>query len=225
MKNYKELATNLNKELGLTDLVMMTFGNASVISEDRSKIYIKPSGVNYENLTIEAISVVSTNDGVLLEGLKPSVDLNIHIEIYRNFTNVNSIIHTHSKYATIFAQNKKSIPIKGTTHADYFKNDIPITEELSIGEIENNYELNIGKKVVNLFKKISPEETPAALIANHGCVVFGKDSKQSLENALLLEYIAELAFFNNNFTNSKNEDYLYQYHNLRKHGKEKYYGQ
>lgn len=223
--NYKTASKRLNQDLGETDLVILTFGNASVIDEKRSKVFIKPSGVNYNLITNDQISVVDLETGELMEGLKPSVDLNIHLEIYKNFKNVNSVIHTHSKFVTIFAQARKEIPIIGTTHADYFKGNIPITEELSRSEIEDNYEKNIGKKIVQLFNKTSPEEIPAALISNHGCVVFGENAQKCLENALVLEYIAELAYFTNITDISLNEKFLYEFHHNRKHGKDRYYGQ
>jgi len=223
--DYKATATKLNRDLGETDLVMLTFGNASLIDTDRTKVYIKPSGVDYKTLTNEDISVVSLETGELIEGLKPSVDLNIHLEIYKNFKNINSVIHTHSKFVSIFAQSKKEIPIIGTTHADYFKYNIPLTEELSQDEITTNYEKNIGKKIVKLFENKNPLETPAAIISNHGCVVFGRNSKESLENALVLEYIAELAYFANEIELTESEKILYEFHYERKHGKDKYYGQ
>tara|TARA_Y100000389_G_C17404168_1_gene487104 strand:- start:630 stop:1304 length:675 start_codon:yes stop_codon:yes gene_type:complete len=223
--DYKAIATNLNYDLGKTDLVMLTFGNGSVVNKNRTKVYIKPSGIDYKTLTNDDIAVVSLESGELIEGLKPSVDLNIHLEIYRNFKNVNSVIHTHSKFVTVFAQARKEIPIIGTTHADYFKNTIPLTEELSESEIKSDYEKNIGNKVVKLFNNINPLDTPAALISNHGCVVFGKDSKRCLENALVLEYVAEIAYFTNDIEKTKNEEILYEFHHERKHGKDKYYGQ
>ncbi len=223
--DYKALTAELNYNLGATDLVMLTFGNASLIDNDRTKVYIKPSGVDYKILTNDDISVVSLETGELIDGLKPSVDLNIHLEIYKNFKNINSVIHTHSKFATIFAQSRKEIPIIGTTHADYFKHSIPITEELSQDEIMSNYEKNIGKKVVKLFENIDPIDTPAALISNHGCIVFGKNSKECLDNALVLEYISELAYFTNEIDVTEGEKILYEFHHERKHGKDKYYGQ
>jgi len=225
MIDYKAISYKLNQDLGSTELVMLTFGNASVINSDRTKVYIKPSGVEYSSLIKENISVVNLKTGELTEGLKPSVDLNIHLEVYRNFENVNSIIHTHSKFVTIFAQSLKEIPIIGTTHADYFKSSIPLTEQLSRSEIISDYEKNIGKKIVKLFEKVDPLNTPAALIANHGSVVFGKNSEECLINALVLEYIAELAYFVNEVKANENEKFLYKYHHERKHGKDKYYGQ
>lgn len=209
----------------MTELVMQTFGNASLINLERTKIFIKPSGVDYKSLNENKISVVDIKTGNLLEGLKPSVDLDIHLEIYKNLQTVNCIIHTHSKFATIFAQSKKEIPILGTTHADFFKQNIPITKELSTNEIKKNYELNIGKKIVEIFNKINHDDTPAALIANHGSVVFGKSSKECLENALILEHIAELAYFTSEIKITSKEKFLFEYHHNRKHGKGKYYGQ
>ena len=225
MKNYKALATKLNYDLSETDLVFLTFGNASVIDDDRTKVYIKPSGVNYKKLKDDNISVVDIQTGELIDGLKPSVDLDIHLEIYRSFKEINSVIHTHSKFVTIFAQSKKEIPIIGTTHADYFKGNIPITDELTESEIVNNYEKNIGKKVVKLFQENNPLEIPAALISNHGCVVFGKNSKECLDNAIVLEFIAEMAHYADKPETTENENVLYKFHHERKHGKGKYYGQ
>ena len=226
MSNLKKEALDLNIALGNTNLVNLTFGNASIINKERTEVYIKPSGVNYSDMREKDISVIDIDKHDLIDGLKASVDLDIHLEIYKNFTGINSIIHTHSKFATIFAQSGKEIPISGTTHADYFKNNIPITNELSSDEILSNYELNIGKKIVSLYSEsFKPEDTPAALIANHGCVVFGKSDKDCLENAIVLEYIAELAFFTDQNELNKNAKTLYEFHHRRKHGEDKYNGQ
>lgn len=221
----------LNKKIKSEGLVKLTWGNVSLSSPNNEKIYIKPSGVPFETMKEQDISVVKTSTGELLEGLKQSVDTNIHLEIYRNFPEVKSIIHTHSKYATSFAQAGKPIACLGTTHADYFKGDVPISDRLTPDQIQNDYETNIGKLVVKWFKKnkYSPIEKGAILLPSHGVLTFGNTGQKALENAIVLEEVAEMNIYTllleKNVVNFITEEVLYSKHYNRKNGGDRYYGQ
>ncbi len=215
-----------NQSLQKENLVIYTWGNVSC--REGKYILIKPSGVKFDDLSKENISKIDISSEDLISGYKPSVDTPTHIHLYKNFRNINAVVHTHSKYATIFAQAKKPIPCLGTTHADYFYGDIPLVDDLSYDEIENNYEQNTGKKIVQYFKKnsIDPLNMGAALCPSHGVFTWGKDLSSALKNAIVLEYIAEVAYKTlvlNPEPNFNNE--LLDKHFLRKHGKKSYYGQ
>ena len=217
-----------NKKLGRTDLVKLNWGNISQIDRKLNLIAIKPSGVNYDEIKINDIPVVNLNGKKVFGKLNPSSDLNTHIEIYKNLNNVNGICHTHSKYATIFCQAGKAIKCAGTTHADYFLGDIPITRSLKKKEIKDDYVLNTGKVIVETYKrkKIRTENIPAMLVKNHAPFVMGRNADNALENSIVLEEIAEMYFkslqLNNNI---KFEDTLITKHFNRKNGPKKYYGQ
>ena len=168
----------LNKSLKEHNLVKLTWGNASVLSEDGKSIVIKPSGVNFSKLTFSQLCIVDLYSGKLVSGMKPSVDTAIHLEIYKAFPEIKSIIHSHSKFATSWAQALKPIPILGTTHADYFLDDIPLARQLKEIELDE-YEKNLGQSVVDFFQKskINPLNIPAILLPGHGVMVFS-DSPQ-----------------------------------------------
>jgi len=217
-----------NKKLGRTDLVKLNWGNISQIDRKLNLIAIKPSGVNYDEIKINDIPVVNLNGKKVFGKLNPSSDLDTHIEIYKNLNNVNGICHTHSKYATIFCQAGKAIKCVGTTHADYFLGDIPITRSLKKKEIKDDYVLNTGKVIVETYKrkKIRTKNIPAMLVKNHAPFVMGRNADNALENSIVLEEIAEMYFkslqLNNNI---KFEDTLITKHFNRKNGPKKYYGQ
>jgi len=226
----KEKVVEINKKLSDSGLVILTWGNASAISEE--KIFIKPSGVPFSDLESKMVSEVDLRSGRVLGGLKPSVDTNIHIELYKSFDNVGGIIHTHSTYSTVFAQAKLSIPFLGTTHADYFYGDIPVIADLPDYNIRNDYERNIGKAIVKYFdkNKIDPNKMQAALIPSHGTMVWGETIDKAYENAIVLEEIAKLAYMTLNLEDiygklSKPSKTLLDKHFFRKHGDSKYYGQ
>ena len=208
------------------DLCIETFGNTS--EKFKNKIFIKPSGIDYKKLTRNNISIVDFNSDKIIRGLKPSVDYDIHKEIYKNYETIKAVCHTHSKYACIWAQAGMSIPCLGTTHADYWKKEIPITRELTKKEVEIDYEKNIGRSIVSLLKdkKFNISDCPGVLVIGHGSFTWGKDSLEASRNAYILEYLAELAFktriLNKNF---KVKSFLFKKHFNRKHGKNKYYGQ
>ena len=222
----KELL-NANKWIVEKKLVELTWGNVSCFNRRDNVVFMKPSGVNLNEITENDISSLKI-DQTRLSGKKPSVDTPTHLEIYRNFNEINCVIHTHSKYATIFAQANMPIPCLGTTHADYFYGDIPCVNHPSITKVSDNYELETGKEICNFFKKnnIDPLEIGGCLVNGHGVFCWGNDIEKTLEKALVLEILAEMAhktiLLNPNI---KLKKFILDKHFLRKHGAKKYYGQ
>lgn len=220
----------LNKSLKDNNLVKLTWGNASVLCEDNKHIIIKPSGVDFDKLTFSQLCIIELYTGKLVSGMKPSVDTAIHLEIYKAFPEIKSIIHSHSKFATSWAQALRSIPILGTTHADYFLTDIPVARQLEKFELEE-YEKSLGQSVVDYYqhKKINPLNIPAILLPGHGVMVFSDSPKRTLECAIVLEEIAEMAYYttaiNPNIKPCRLSRDLYTKHFERKNGINKYYGQ
>lgn len=210
------------------NLVKFTWGNVSEIDRENSVIGIKPSGVEYEDLTPQDIVIVDLETGNVVEGnLKPSSDTETHLEIYRNFENIGGIVHTHSPWATIFSQIGEAIPALGTTHADYFYGSIPVTRAMTSNEIQSNYEKNTGKVIIETFKEISYKDIPSVLVHSHGPFSWGKDAYNAVHNSVVLEEVAFMAWHSlimkNNLQNMQQE--LLDKHYLRKHGKNSYYGQ
>lgn len=220
----------LNKSLKDNNLVKLTWGNASVLCEDNKHIIIKPSGVDFDKLTFSQLCIIELYTGKLVSGMKPSVDTAIHLEIYKAFPEIKSIIHSHSKFATSWAQALRTIPILGTTHADYFLTDIPVARQLEKFELEE-YEKSLGQSVVDYYqhKKINPLNIPAILLPGHGVMVFSDSPKRTLECAIVLEEIAEMAYYttaiNPNIKPCRLSRDLYTKHFERKNGINKYYGQ
>lgn len=220
----------LNKSLQKHGLVKLTWGNASVISDDGKRIAIKPSGVDFSSLTYSQISIIELYTNNHISGMKPSVDTPIHMEIYKAFPEIKSVIHTHSKYATSWAQANKSIPILGTTHADYFLDSIPLARILIESEL-NEYEKNIGKTVVDYFQKnkINPLNIPAILLPGHGVLIFSNSPEKTLECAIVVEEVAEMAAItlslDSSILNSELNRKIYKKHFKRRNGITKYYGQ
>jgi L-ribulose-5-phosphate 4-epimerase len=220
---------NAYKRIVDEGLVILTWGNVSCRENDN--IFITPSGVSLNELSESKIVKVNMDGTYDKSQLKPSVDTDIHLEIYNNFKEVGCVIHTHSQYATSFAQAKQSIPCLGTTHADYFYGDIPVVDDLTEDEIHNNFEKNIGKKVVDFYAKnvVNYLEMKAVLLPNHGSLVWGKTINEAVENAIVLEEIAKMTYRSLNLINIKNngqmDKNLLDKHFLRKHGDKKYYGQ
>jgi L-ribulose-5-phosphate 4-epimerase len=218
----KKICFNENIKILKSSLNFQNFGNASCRVKENF-ITIKPSGINVLSTEAKYYPLIRISDGkVFSKKLRPSVDTNLHLEIYRNFKDIESIVHTHSKYATIWAQACKKIPIYGTTHADYWDNDIPVTKKLNLKEVQSNYERNIGKSVVQILKK---KYLPGMLIAEHGVISFGKNSTEAFLNAERLEYVAELAFKTQFLTKKRIRGFLIKKHYERKNGGKKYYGQ
>ncbi|NLW23099.1 MAG: L-ribulose-5-phosphate 4-epimerase [Tissierellia bacterium] len=228
---YKELKKRVyeaNMLLPKHKLVKFTWGNVSEVDRNNSVIGIKPSGVKYEDLTPQDIVIVDLKTGKVVEGdLKPSSDTETHLEIYRAFENVGGVVHTHSPWATIFAQLGEEIPPLGTTHADYFYGNIPVTRPMTKDEIATEYEKNTGKVIVETFKDISYKDIPAVLVYSHGPFVWGKDADNAVHNAVVLEELAFMAWHCLMMKRDlkKIQKELLDKHYLRKHGKNAYYGQ
>lgn len=224
----KNEALKGNIDLGKSNLTKYSWGNLSVIDSNRKYIAIKPSGIPYNKISINDIVVTDTN-GKIIQGKKlPSTDLKTHIYLYKNFKNINSVCHTHSKYATIYCQANKSIKCLGTTHADEFSGDIPITRKLTKKEIISDYVGNTGKVIVEVFKlkKLDPSKIKAVLVSDHAPFVWGNDYKESIKYANILEIVSEMAFKTlmlNKSSNISND--LREFHYNRKYGENSHYGQ
>ena len=225
--NIKELCLLNNKKIIKEGLSIDKFGNAGI--REGTNLFIKPSGVDLQNTNVEDISVIEINTGRHVGGLKPSSDSPTYIEILKRFPEINAVIHTHSLYATIWAQSKKSIPCLGTTHADYWKHEIPITRDLNKQEISVDYEISCGKVIVEKIEDLntSISDCPGVLLNSHGPFVWGANIEEAFRNAKLLEYIAELAL-KTFFLNTELPPLaatLHAKHFSRKHGSKAYYGQ
>lgn len=209
-------------------LVTFTWGNVSALDRESRLVVIKPSGVSYEEMAPGDMVVVSLDTGEAVEGaLKPSSDLATHLELYRAFPSAGGIVHTHSRWATIFAQACQGIDALGTTHADYFYGHIPCTRLLTSKEISGAYELETGRVIVERFAHIDPEAMPAALVAGHGPFAWGGDALEAVHNAVVLEEVAMMAWHARMLNPSlpPMQEELLDKHFLRKHGPGAYYGQ
>jgi L-ribulose-5-phosphate 4-epimerase len=227
LQHLKEQVLEANLELVRQGLVLYTFGNASGISRSEGLVVIKPSGVPYKDMRPDHL-VVADLLGNIVEGhLRPSSDLPTHLVLYREFPEVGGIAHTHSEYATAWAQARKPIPCFGTTHADYFHGPVPVTSEMSDSEIAEGYEKNTGDVIVRSLQTDSPLTLPGILVANHGPFTWGKDPREAAHNAVILESIARMAYLTLgiNATAQPVGTALHNKHYLRKHGKDAYYGQ
>jgi len=229
MKQLKEEVWAANLALVKHGLVIFTWGNVSAIDRETGLVAIKPSGIAYDTMTPADI-VVLDMDGRVVEGeLKPSSDAPTHLELYRSFPEIAAVVHTHSMYATAWAQGCRGIPCLGTTHADYFYGEIPCTRVMKGDEIKHDYELNTGKVITETFKKLGVESSqmPSVLVANHGPFSWGKSADDAVKNAVVLEELAKMACLTervNPQTKAIGKDLLDK-HYLRKHGKDRYYGQ
>jgi L-ribulose-5-phosphate 4-epimerase len=227
LPDLRRAVLEANLELVRRGLVLFTFGNASGISRKDSLVVIKPSGVPYDRMK-PADLVVTNLEGKIVEGkLQPSSDLPTHLVLYKSFPNIGGISHTHSEYATAWAQARRPIPCLGTTHADSFHGPVPVTEELQDAEISSNYEENTGHSIVRTFHDLDYSSIPAVLVANHGPFTWGRDALASAHNAVILESVARMAYLSlgiNEQARSIGRS-LHDKHFLRKHGKDAYYGQ
>jgi L-ribulose-5-phosphate 4-epimerase len=227
LANLREQVLEANLDLVRKGLVLSTFGNASGVAREEGLIVIKPSGVPYEGMKPEQL-VVSDLEGKVVEGnLRPSSDLPTHAALYRAFPSIGGIAHTHSEYATAWAQARQPIPCFGTTHADYFHGPIPLTEVMSDEEINGEYEANTGVVIIRVFQTIDPVAVPAVLVPNHGPFAWGPDPLKASENAWMLELVARLAYLTVGLDTNASllGRTLHDRHFLRKHGKKAYYGQ
>ena len=227
-KELRELVYEANMELERRGLIVYTWGNVSQIDRERGFFAIKPSGVPYSQLKWDMIVLIDIETGERVESkYKPSSDTPTHLELYRAFDEVGGITHTHSPAATAWAQARRSIPCFGTTHADYFRGDVPITRCLTKQEVDEGYEAATGKVIIETFASRNPIHTPAVLCAGHGPFTWGKDAAESVHNAVVLEELSKMAMW----TLSINPDaeqlvqHVADKHFLRKHGPNAYYGQ
>ena len=228
LEQLKKEVFDANLLLPEHGLITLTWGNVSGIDRESGLVVIKPSGVEYSNMTVDDMVVVELATGNTVESrLSPSSDTATHLELYKAFPNIGGIVHTHSRWATIFAQAGLDIPPLGTTHADYFYGQIPCTREMKRTEIVDNYEANTGMVIIETFSSIDPDAIPAVLVCSHGPFTWGKSAMQAVENAIVLEEVACMAWQNlnldRNIPNMQQE--LLNKHYLRKHGAGAYYGQ
>ena len=216
-----------NLHLSRSGLALYTFGNASAIDRASGLVVIKPSGVPYEEMREEDL-VVTDLDGRIVEGeLRPSSDLPTHLVLYNAFSSIGGVVHTHSHYATVWAQAGREIPCMGTTHADYFRGPVPITDILEEGEITSEYEANTGHAIVRRFRDLDPDEMPATLVAGHASFCWGPTVSDAVHTAELLETVAHMAYDTASINPSASpiSNHLLDKHFLRKHGAQAYYGQ
>jgi len=226
LEKLKKTVFEANLELVQHGLVIFTWGNVSGIDREKMLVVIKPSGVSYQEMKAEDMVVVDL-DGNIVDGrLRPSSDTATHLELYKAFPCIGGIVHTHSTYATAWAQAGCSIPNIGTTHADYFNEAIPCTRDMSKAEVNGDYEKETGIVIVERLAQLNPEYTPGVLVKNHGPFTWGKDPHEAVHNAVVLEQVAKMASIayciNHKLTMNP---MLIQKHFSRKHGSEAYYGQ
>jgi L-ribulose-5-phosphate 4-epimerase len=227
LQSLREEVLEANLELVRRGLVLYTFGNASGIDRERGLAVIKPSGLPYERMRPDHMVIVDL-DGNVVEGqMRPSSDLPTHLALYRGFSEIGGVVHTHSRAATAWAQARISIPCLGTTHADYFRGEIPVTEYLSPGDIESEYEANTGNVILRRFEGRNPLEMPAVLVAGHAPFTWGRSVTQAAHNSVILEEVAALALATITINTAAQPicTHLRDKHFLRKHGAAAYYGQ
>ena len=228
MDKLKQLVYEANLDLVRHKLVLFTWGNASAIDRQQGIVAIKPSGVSYDEMTAEQMVIVDL-DGKIVDGkFKPSSDTPTHLVLYRRFPEIGGVVHTHSTFATAWAQAQRAIPNIGTTHADYFSREIPCTRSMTNTEISGNYETETGNVIVECFceQNINPAHVPGVLVSNHGPFAWGKNAADAVHNAAVLEEVAKMAFL----THALNpllpmNPMLIEKHFSRKHGPHAYYGQ
>jgi L-ribulose-5-phosphate 4-epimerase len=226
-KNLKSKVFEANTALARHGLVTLTWGNVSAVNRKRSCIAIKPSGVDYDSMTLDDMVIVDM-EGPVVEGrLRPSSDTLTHLELYKAFPSIGGIVHTHSMYATIFAQACREIPCFGTTHADHFFGPVPVTRFLTEIEVLEGYERATGKLIVERFAGLNPEHTPGILVAGHAPFAWGADAADAVRNSLILERIAQMALgsLQLNPELAAIPSFIQEKHYRRKHGPNAYYGQ
>lgn len=229
LENLKKIVCEANLELVSKGVVIYTWGNVSGITDDRKYMVIKPSGVEYEKLSMEDMVVIDVDTGIKVEGKwNPSSDTKTHLELYRRYPSIKGIVHTHSTNAVAFAQAGYDIPALGTTHADYFYGDIPCARELTEDEVVNEYERSTGKVIIETFetRNIDPMSVPGIIVKNHGPFAFGRDPFNAVYNAVVLEKVAEMDIKTLVLNpNAEIKQYVLDKHYMRKHGSNAYYGQ
>lgn len=229
LEDLKKKVYEANMDLVRHGLVIFTWGNVSGIDRERGLVVIKPSGVDYDTMTPDDMVVVDLHTGEVVEGsLRPSSDTPTHLVLYRAWPEIGGVVHTHSTYATAWAQAGIDLPNIGTTHADYFHNAIPCTADMTEAEVKGQYELETGNVIVNRFRlgAINPVHTPGVLVKNHGPFSWGKNPHEAVHNAVVMEQVAKMAFvaYSVNPRLTMNP-LLVEKHFSRKHGPNAYYGQ
>lgn len=226
LEKIKERVLRANLLLKEYGLITLTWGNVSERDRETGLVVIKPSGVRYEDMKAEDMVVVDLDGNVIEGNLSPSSDTPTHLEIYKRFPSVGGITHTHSRWATIYSQSGLEIPALGTTHADAFYGSVPCTRALTAEEIRDGYEKHTGTVICECFDDKTVDEIPAALVLSHGPFTWGKDAEKSVENAVILEEVAMMAWHTMRINpEARIADGLLDKHYLRKHGKDAYYGQ
>jgi L-ribulose-5-phosphate 4-epimerase len=226
LEELKEKVFKANLDLVKHGLVIFTWGNASAIDRDKSLVVIKPSGVDYDVMKASDMVVVDLDGNVVEGNLKPSSDTPTHLELYKKFEGIGGVVHTHSTYATAWAQTGMNLPILGTTHADYFYGDIPCSRSMSEREVTVDYEKETGTVIIETFANRNPIHVPGIIVKNHGPFTWGKDVNEAVHNSVVLEQIAKMDFISLQINpNADMNNHLVEKHFNRKHGANAYYGQ
>lgn len=229
LEELKQAVYEANMELPKRGLVTYTWGNVSGIDREKGLFVIKPSGVEYDELKPEDLVVMDLNGNKVEGKMNPSSDTKTHLELYKAFPELGGIVHTHSTHAVAWAQAGRDITAYGTTHADYFYGDIPCARSLTAAEIEEDYETNTGKVIIETFRQrgIEPKFVPAVVCRNHGPFTWGKDAAQAVYHAVVLEEVAKMAWLTEQLNHhvQRAPQYIQDKHFLRKHGPNAYYGQ
>ena len=226
LEELKKQVYEANMMLPKYNLVTFTWGNVSGIDRDRGLVVIKPSGIEYDNLTAIEMVVLDLYGNTIEGKWKPSSDALTHLELYKAFSGIGAVVHTHSRWATIFAQAGQGIPALGTTHADYFRGEIPCTRLLTDEEIGGLYEKETGTVIIEAFKDLNPAQIPAVLVASHGPFAWGDNPHDAVHNAVVLEEVAHMAWHTLKLNPGQGvmQNTLLDKHFLRKHGENAYYG-
>lgn len=227
LEELKEKVFKANLDLVKHNLVIFTWGNVSGIDREKGLVVIKPSGVDYDVMKPSDMVVVDLNTGETVDGtLRPSSDTPTHLALYRAFPEIGGVVHTHSTYATAWAQAGIDLPNIGTTHADYFHDAVPCTDDMTEAEVKGDYELETGNVIVRRFESLNPEHTPGVLVKNHGPFTWGTSPDNAVHNAVVLEQIAKMASISYSVNpNLTMNPLLVEKHFSRKHGPNAYYGQ
>ena len=227
MQQLKQQVFEANMDLPRYGLVTFTWGNVSAIDRQRGLVVIKPSGIAYESMTVDDMSVVDLQGHVVEGRWRPSSDTATHLALYRRYPDLGGVVHTHSTHATAWAQAGLAIPALGTTHADYFFGDIPCTRALSAQEVDEGYELNIGEVIIETLGEANPLHTPGIVVYQHGPFSWGKDAHEAVHNAVVMEEVARMAWIARGINPQLQpiDSWLMNKHFQRKHGPNAYYGQ
>ena len=236
LEALKEQVCKANKDLVKHGLVIFTWGNVSAIDRASGLVVIKPSGVSYDDMTPADMVVVDLEGKVVEGSLNPSSDTPTHLELYKAFPEIGGVVHTHSTFATAWAQAGRDIPNIGTTHSDYFRDPVPCTRRMKKAEVFGEYEKETGRVIVERFRKLNPMDTPAVLVRSHGPFTWGTDAENAVHNAVVLEQVAKMAYISADINvgrelpvwfirSIKMNRLLIQKHYSRKHGPDAYYGQ